>query len=147
MAKMSITFDGFNDLAAAIDRADGDLKEAVNEALTETSDVVKANLIPAAAIYDIKGLKGYATGKMYRSILKDTKINWQGTVAEVHTGFSTNGGSTLAGFMHSIFVMYGTPRMAKDPNIYNAIKGIRTRKEIAKVQEEIMQKHLKLTGN
>lgn len=146
MAKMSILFDGFKDLAAAIDRADGDLKSAVNEALADTSDIVKENLIPAAAIYDRKGMKGYATGKMYRSIIKDTRIDWEGSVGTVKVGFSTNGGGSMAGFMHSIFVMYGTPRMAKDSNIYNAIKGTKTRKQIAKSQEEIMQKHLKLAG-
>ena len=142
MAKMSILFDGFKDLAAAIDRADGDLKSAVNEALTETSDIIKANLIPAAAIYDRKGLKGYATGKMYKTIIKNDGVTWAGTVASVNSGFQLN----QNGGWHSIFVMYGTPRMAKDPNIYNAIKGTKTRKEIAKAQEEIMQKHLKLAG-
>lgn len=145
MAKMSIMFDGFKDLAAAIDRAEGDLHKAVDEALTETAEVVKSNLIPAAAIYDRKGRKGYATGKMYRSILKDTNVQWSGMVGEVRTGFSSNGGATMAGFMHSIFVMYGTPKMAKDPNIYAAIKGARTKKEIAKVQEEVMRKYLSLT--
>lgn len=143
MAKMSITFDGFNDLAAAIDHADGDLKSAVNEALTETSEIIKANLIPAAAIYDRKGVKGYATGKMYRAIITNDAVTWSGTVASVNGGFKLR----QKGGWHSIFVMYGTPRMAKDQKIYNAIKGTKTRKEIAKVQEEIMQKHLKLAGN
>lgn len=147
MATMSITFDGFNDLAASIDRVGGDLKPAVNEALEETQKVVQDNLMPAAAIYDRKGLKGYATGKMYSAMITDTRIDWQGNVAEVKVGFSTNGGGSKAGFMHSIFVMYGTPRMAKDPKIYNAIKGTKTRKQIAKAQEEIMQKHLKLAGD
>ena len=146
MAKMSITFNGFVDLAADIDRAGGDLHKAVDNALEETQEVVKSNLLPAAAIYDRKGRKGYATGKMYRSIIKDTKIDWIGNVAEVTVGFSTNDGSTIAGFMHSIFVMYGTPRMAKDPNIYNAIKGSRTKKDIEKVQQEVMTKYLHLGG-
>jgi len=144
MAKMSILFDGFEDLAYAVDSTLGTetLHKAVDEALEETQEVVKGNLIPAAAVYDRKGLKGYATGKMYRSIIKDTRISWDGYVAEVNTGFSTNGGSTYAGFMHSLFVMYGTPRMAKDPNIYNAIKGTKTKKDIAKVQQEAMSKYI-----
>lgn len=143
MAKMKILFDGFADLAEAVDRAGGNLKETVDEALNKSGEVVKEELIPAAAVYDRKGLKGYATGKMYRSMIKDTNVKWKGTIAEIGTGFSGTQG-TLAGFMHSIFVMYGTPRMAKDPKIYNAIKGTKVRKEIAKVQEDVMQKHLKL---
>lgn len=144
MAKMSITFDGFADLVEAIDKAGGNIQKAVDEALTETQEVVKSNLIPAAAIYDRKGRKGYATGKMYRSLIKDTTIYWYGSVAEVNVGFTSNGGKTIAGFMHSIFVMYGTPRMAKDQKVYSAIKGSKTKKDIAKVQEEALDKYIRL---
>ena len=139
MAKMQILFDGFEDLAYAIDEAGGDLQAAVDEALTETQEIVKASLLPAAAVYDRKGLKGYATGKMYQKLIKDTSIEWQGTVAEVNTGFELFGSG-----WHSIFVMYGTPKMGKDPKIYNAIKGTKVKKQIAQAQEEIMQKHLEL---
>ena len=145
MAKMSITFDGFAKLAEDIDGIGGDLHSAVDEALTETQTIVQENLNTAASVYDKKGggRKGYATGKMYNSIIQDVKVDWNGTVAEVKTGFTGEGGN-FAGFMHSIFVMYGTPRMSKDMKVYNAIKGTKTRKQIAKAQEEIMVKHLEL---
>lgn len=146
MAKMEILFDGFENLAYAIDEAGKDLHAAVDEALTETAEIVKANLIPAAAAYDRKGLKGYATGKMYKSMVKDTSIDWKGMVASVGVGFSTNNYTTYLGFMHSIFVMYGTPKYPKDQKIYNAIKGTKTKKEIAAKQQEVMQKHLQLGG-
>lgn len=146
MAKMSITFDGFADLADAIDRASGDLKKAVNEALSDTQKVVQDNVQSDATIYARKGggKKGYATGAMYDAIIKNPSVDWKGSVAEVGVGFSTNGRSTVSGFMHSIFVMYGTPRMKKDTKVYNAIKGKKTRDQIEKVQEEVMQKYLKL---
>lgn len=144
MAKrMSITFDGFEKLAEDIDAIGGDLHSAVDEALEETQFIVQDNLTTAAEVYQHGGLKGYATGKMYKSIIQDVRIDWKGLIAEVKTGFTGSGGH-FAGFMHSIFVMYGTPRMAKDPKVYNAIKGTRTRKQIAEKQEEIMVKHLKL---
>lgn len=144
MAKrMSITFDGFEKLAEDIDAIGGDLHAAVDEALEETQFIVQDNLTSAAEVYQHGGRKGYATGKMYNSIIQDLRINWKGMIAEVNTGFTGNGGH-FAGFMHSIFVMYGTPRMAKDPKVYNAIKGTKTRKQIAEKQEEVMVKHLKL---
>jgi hypothetical protein len=145
MAKMSITFNGFAKLAEDIDAIGGDLHKAVDEALEETQKIVQDNLTTASAQYQHGGRKGYAKGDMYRSIIDDTRIDWKGTVAEVKTGFSSNGGATWEGFMHSIFVMYGTPRMAKDAKVYNAIKGTKTRKQIAEKQEEIMVKHLDLT--
>jgi hypothetical protein len=146
MAKMSIVFDGFSDLAQAIDKAGGDLKEAVDEALTKTQDLVQENVRSASTVYTGKGLKGYATGAMVRSIMASESPEWHGSVAEVGSGFTTNGGATMAGFLHSIFVMYGTPKMTKDQKLYNAIKGTRTRKQIAEIQQEVMNEHLKLGG-
>lgn len=144
MAKMKIIFDGFADLAEQIDKAGKDLKTAVDEALTETQQIVQNNLEQAANTYARKGggLKGYATGEMFSTILSDARIEWAGNVAVVHVGFDLN----APGGFHSIFVMYGTPRMAKDPKIYNAILGAKTRKQIAEAQEKIMQKYVTLDG-
>lgn len=139
MAKMSIIFDGFKDLAAEIDRSGGDLQGAVNEALIETQKQIQSNVSSAAAPYAAKGRKGYATGKMYAAIVNDGAVSWHGSIAEVNVGFGLRNGG-----WHSIFVMYGTPRMAKDTAVYNAIKGAATKKQIAKLQEEVMSKYLHL---
>lgn len=140
MAKMKITFDGFATLAEKIDRAGGNVKRAVDEALQATQNVIQGHLRDAAAPYAKKGggRRGYATGRMYESILSDQKPEWVGDEASIGVGFdlSTPGG------IHSIFVMYGTPRMAKDPAVYNAIRGKATQDEIAEKQEEILRKHL-----
>lgn len=140
MARMSIIFDGFKDLAEAIDRKGGDLHAAVDEALTDTQQTIQSNLLSAAAVYSGKGRKGYATGAMYSSIIDNAQVIWKGTIAEVRVGFRLN----QNGGWHSIFVMYGTPKMQKDPQVYNAIKGARVRQEIAERQEQIMEKYLSL---
>jgi len=146
MARMQIIFDGFAELAEQIDRAEGDLHAAVDEALTETQTIVQRELKQAAAPYapGRPGRKGYATGKMYESIIDSEPVEWAGTVATVHTGFSA--AKNKAGFMHSIFVMYGTPKMAKDQKVYNAIKGARVKKKIAEKQEEVLRKYLSIGG-
>lgn len=140
MAKMKIIFNGFEDLAYAIDKAGGDLKEAVDEALVETQKHIQGKLTSAAAPYAAKGRKGYATGRMYGTIVGDGAVTWAGSIAEVNAGFTLG----ASGGWHSIFVMYGTPRMAKDTSVYNAIKGTATKKQIERIQQEIMQKHLVL---
>ena len=146
MAKMKIIFDGFAELAEQIDRAEGDLHAAVDEAFTETQTIVQRELKQAAAPYapGRPGRKGYATGAMYESIIDSEPVEWAGTVATVDTGFSA--AKNKASFLHSIFVMYGTPKMAKDQKVYNAIKGARTKKKIAEKQEEVLRKYLKLGG-
>lgn len=70
MARMSITFSGFADLAADIDRSGGDLHKAVDEALTKTGEYIQSQVESAATPYAAKGLKGYATGEMYGAIRK-----------------------------------------------------------------------------
>lgn len=142
MAKMSITFDGFKDLAEAIDKSGNDVRTAVDEALSKSQKLIQQNVTNAAAPYAHKGLKGYATGEMFKTIIKDGRVEWSGSVATVGAGFKI---SQKGGF-HSIFVMYGTPRMAKDPKVYNSIKGTKTRKEIAALQQKVMESHLKLGG-
>lgn len=140
MARMPILFDGFDDLAAEIDRAGGDLTAAVEDALQQTQEFIQNGLTMAAAPYNGKGLKGYATGKMFGSIVDDRKIYFKGNVAEVRVGFELDKG------FHSIFIMYGTPRIKKDQKIYNAIKGTKTQKEIAELQEMVLRKYLNLGG-
>ena len=146
MARMKIIFDGFNELAEVIDKAGLDLHKAVDEALTETQKIIQTNLTNASSAYAHKGPKGYATGDMYSHIIRNADIEWRGTVASVRVGFDLRSG----GGFHSIFIMYGTPSrrnnrgIAKDSKIYNAIRGVRTRKQIAEKQEEIMQRYLRL---
>ena len=147
MAKMSIMFDGFNDLAYQIDKVGGDLHKAVDEALTETQKLVQGNLEQAAAPYASGGQKGYATGEMFKAIIRNPEISWTGNVAEVRVGFDLH----QEGGYHSLFVMYGVPRhkknnpgIAKDAKIYNAIRGVRTRKQIEDIQESTMRKYLKV---
>ena len=142
MAKMSITGNCFEDLLYAIDAAGGDIYKAADEALTETADLIQENLVTAAAVYDRKGKKGYATGKMYKSIIKDASVQWAGTIATVNSGFNLH----TKGGWHSIFIMYGTPRISKDQKVYNAIKGTKTKKEIAAKQEEVLRKYINLEG-
>lgn len=142
MAKMALTFDGFKDLAYAIDKAGGDLDKAVKVALTSTQQHIQANLTQAAAPYAHGGRKGYATGDMYRSIIKSPRITNKGGVYEVEVGFDLG----AKGGWHSIFIMYGTPRIAKDAKVYNAIKGAKTKKEIADIQEKVMQRFLDIAN-
>ena len=147
MAKMSIIFDGFDKLAEQIDELNrGKLKQAVDEALVETSKYIQLQVTKATEPYKSASPQHkYATGAMYSSIIKDDTVTWSGTVAEVKVGYDI----TKKGGYHSIFVMYGSPKHVpykpkQDKNIYNAIKGTATNKKIKQLQENIMKKYLEL---
>lgn len=145
MSKMHVTFPGFADLAERIDRSGGDINAAVDEALTATQKLIQENLEKEAQPYAKDGKKGYATGNMYRSIIKTASIDWSGAVAEVSVGFDLK----KKGGWHSIFLVHGTPR--REPNIqdkklYDAIFGAKTKKDIETIQRAILEKHLTIGG-
>lgn len=150
MAKMQIIGDPIADMLEDMDRIGIDIKPAVNEALEETQKLIADNLKTDAQIYNKKGggLKGYAQGNMYKTIVDDNKVNWTTpTDAWINSGFWLD----EKGGFHSIFIMYGTPRhgknnsgITKDTKVYNAIKGARTRTRIEGIQREVMKKYLKL---
>lgn len=142
MARMRIIFDGFADLAQEIDKVGGTkhLHAAVDDALLATQKLVQDQVTQASAPYAKKGLKGYAHGDMVKAMVDDHTVTWIGDIAEVRVGFDLH----QKGGFHSIFIMYGTPRMDADKNVYNAIKGSAVREQIAKLQEETLRKYLKL---
>lgn len=142
MASMSIIFDGFEELADQIMRSEQALRPAVDEALKKTQRIIQDALREASAIYAAKGggRKGYATGRMFKTIIDDNAVTWEGTVATINAGFE------ISKYRESIFVMYGTPRMAPDAKVFNAIFGERIQSEIEKAQEEILTKYLQLGG-
>lgn len=149
MASMKITFDGFKDLATELDRMGGNLKAATNEALEATFDIVQNNLKSAASKYAAPNPKTGRTGKMYKAIKVDKDVEWTGDVAKIGVGFDLN----APGGVHSIFVMYGTPKhrvnhpgIKKDTKVYNAIRGSNTQSEIASKQEEVLKKYLSMGG-
>lgn len=162
MARMEITFDGFNDLLKDIYNAGNSIKKAADEALEETQRMIQSELRNASSRYSAKGGgKGYATGRMYKQLIKDEKPKWDGTVATIHVGFSFKKPAAL----HSIFLMYGTPRHAvknqygtpkrgkteangitQDKDLFDAIFGDKVKSKVQKKQEEVLRKYLKIGG-
>ena len=141
MAKMIVKFDGLESLARRIDEIEGTVQDAADEALTKVQRYVQENTRHAAAKYSKGGTK-YSTGKMKAAVKPDSGPEWAGTVASVHVGFEIYAAG--GGGMHSIWRMYGTPRAAKDVNLYNAIRGARTRKQVREIMEKVFTEHARL---
>ncbi|MDD3137538.1 MAG: hypothetical protein PHX08_01015 [Lachnospiraceae bacterium] len=137
--KLSIEFDGFKKMMERIDKMGGSIEKVTEEALTATHKHITPKA--EAAIE-----KHHRTGKTEETLKKDSKVEWSGTTASIEVGFNISKGG-----MPSVFLMYGTkvkgsPRTPKDTNLYNSIYGTATRKEVAKIQEEIIGKALKEMG-
>lgn len=130
--KMSITFDGFGEMIEQLEKSNGDVKGAVNEALQETHKMITSNADEAMTPHN----KSYKT---VRSLIKENGVEWSANIATINVGFDIKHGG-----LPSIFLMYGTPKMKKDQKLYNAFKGTKTKKDIAELQKEIINKHISI---
>lgn len=134
--KISIDFKGYDVIKKQLDQLGGDAtKRAVNEALKASQRIVADKVSAAITPHTY-------TGKTKKSIVIDAQVEWTGDTAAVGVGFDIKDGG-----LASIFLMYGTklhgqPHITPDRNLYDAVYGNNTRKEIQKVQELAFDKVL-----
>lgn len=132
--KITIDFNGYNILKNKLDEIGGKATERAVESALKASHAVATKKL-AAAISPHK-----ETGRTERSLDERPVVEWTGAEASIKVGFHiTDGG------LPSIFLMYGTklhgqPHITPDRNLYNAIYGAQTKKEIQKIQEEAFAK-------
>lgn len=132
--KTRIEFEGFDEAIARLSQLEGDVKGTTEQALKKSNRYVRQNI--GAAMQ-----KHNRTYETIRSLISNPNIEWVGTVASMDVGFDLSNGG-----LPSIFLMYGTPRMNKDQNLYNAIYGKKTKDEIMKLQEEIFFEAIRKAG-
>ena len=145
--RFGLEFGAIAELAEKYDKLGGDLKEVTTKALEFIPDEVNPDLSKAIAQHR-------RTGKTAASIVRDQKVQWQGTVASIAVGFDLK-----AGGFPSIFLMYGTARHAPsnhfggpynggpiqtkpDKRLYDAIYGNKTQKAITEEQQKIFAEEI-----
>lgn len=129
--KLTIDFKNFEEYAERLDKLGGNLKSVVEKALTESKELVNAQLHEQMK-------KHKRTSKTEASIMDEARIEWSGPTASLDIGFDIAHGG-----LASIFLMYGTPKMPKDQKLYNAVYGRTTKNKIKKLQEEIFSEAIK----
>jgi len=123
--KTRIEFEGFDEVIAKLTQLDSDVKNVTEKTLRETHKLITKKAETAIAPHK-------ETGVTEKSLKKNAEIKWAAGEASVETGFSIRQGG-----LASIFLIYGTPRMKKDQNLYNAFFGNKTKKEVTEIQEDI----------
>lgn len=125
--KLTLRFDGLEEYIQRLENLDKDIRPVVEESLIESKRLVHQDIGTAMAPHN----KTYRTIK---SLVRGNKVEWNGSVASIDVGFDLDNGG-----MPSIYLMYGTPRMAKDQKLYNAIYGTTVRKKVAELQKKLFQ--------
>lgn len=132
--KFDLNFDGFLDLAADLDNLGNDyLKKAVDNAFTASKDYIN-NAVDEAmekSPYNFKRGQGYSRGKagMSLAVVRDMPLEWQGNTVKAYIGVNSRDA------LEVLFLIYGTPHIAADTNLRNAIKVKgKYKKEVSKIQ-------------
>ena len=128
--KITVEFKGFEEAAEKLDRAGGDIRKAVEQCLNESAKLVNSQL-------HAEMKRHYRTGRTEASIMDNSPVEWNGPIGSINVGFDL----TTTG-LPSIFLMYGTPKIAKDQKLYNAVYGTATKRKVAELQERIFNQAL-----
>lgn len=144
--RFGIEFKGFEELLERYQKIGGDAKQIVEECLDIVPDMINPNL-------ESDMTRHRRSGRTQRSIAKNQRVEWQGTLARMPVGFKISDGG-----LSSIFLMYGTARhapanqygrasgtnggMIADKKLYEDIYGSAIKRRINERQKEIFFREL-----
>ena len=146
--KITLSFPGMKETIERFEKMDLAVGPAVTEALQESYNYVTSHLSDQIEQH-------HRTGKTAESLLKNEKVQVEGTTYFIHVGFDVGNGG-----LASIFLMYGSPKhvitryhgkkksswnhpgMDADVILYDLVFGKTTKQEIAKIQKRTFEKRM-----
>lgn len=113
--KLSMSFSGFEDLAAKLDELGGDeaLKRGVEAGLMAAKADADKSIKKAMSKSNLPAHGKYSTGESLKAIYSYSKVEWQGTEASVTVGFDRDISLTPA------FLINGVP------GLYSPVPGLK----------------------
>ena len=139
-SKIGLQFEGWEETITKLNSLAGNsgTKKAVAEALVKSKEYDNEKLDSTITSGSLPAKGKYSTGDTKKSINRDDDVEWQGSTATVKVGFDFKKSGTT-----SIFLMYGTPKMKPAKGLKNAIYGSKTKKEVAEIQSDVINKYIK----
>lgn len=127
-SKFAFNFKEMAVLAERIENMGGNLQEACEEALLATHDLITTELSGGIA-------RHVQTGETQGALERSPHVEWITPLkAQVNIGFDLKNGG-----WPSIFLMWGTPKMAPDMALQKAAFGPKVKREVARVQREALE--------
>lgn len=132
MARNTLKLDtkGFEDLITRFEKLGGDAHEIVGKALEKAGDRIEKDTIEAVQRKNLPQKGKYSKGNTERSIVRNSKATWSGTLAEIGVGFDYS--KPGAGG----YLITGTPRMQPDRELNKMYK---QKAYMRQIQNEMME--------
>lgn len=132
MAKMGLGFEGMDELLSKVERL-GVGTERVAEAALRATHVIVTDQVDKAQAASRYNITPGVSGLTAESVHRDATVDWSGSTASAGVGWSIDGGG-----LTSVFLMYGTPSIAPDRGLYNAVFGGKTKQLVQQAQADTM---------
>ena len=125
---LRLDLSGFNELITKFEGLQGDVKEAVSDALEQAGETIEWDTKDAVKESNLPANGKYSKGDTEKSIVEEPKIVWSGTKAEIGVGFNYD--------QHGAggFLITGTPRMKPD---YELQKIYKRKKYMSDIQKDM----------
>lgn len=139
--KIGLQVKGFEDYMAKLDELGGTdaMKRGVEGALKASKNHVNPKIDACMSKSNLPAGGKYSVGEdTKKSIDSDMSVEWSGMTASIKVGFDFKKSG-----LKSIFLMHGTPKMSPVSGLKEAIYGNKTKREIAKLQGEALDKVIK----
>lgn len=131
-ATLNLNTKNFEDLIAKLDELGGDIKAVVEDALNQAGETIEYDTLDAVAHANLPRGGKYSKGDTEKSIIRNPRVQWQGTTASISVGFDYD--KPGAGG----FLITGTPRMKPDYELQKIYKRKKYMRDIAKDMSEIV---------
>lgn len=137
--KIGLQFEGWEETIAKLNSLGGNKTTAVAvaHALTDSKEYVNTKIEQAVNASSLPAKGQYSKGTTKDSIDRSTTVEWSAFTGTIKVGFDFSKSGTT-----SIFLMYGTPKMRPAKGLKAAIYGAKTKKEIAEIQSEIINRYI-----
>lgn len=130
---LKLTTSGFEELVTKLDELGGDIMSVVEDALTQAGETIGEDTVEAVDKAYLPAKGKYSKGDTKKSVIRNPKVNWQGTIASVEVGFDYS--KKGAGG----FLITGTPRMKPDYELQKIYKKKPYMKQIEAGMIDIVQ--------
>lgn len=133
--QLGLEFDGLDELVKDLQKVGASIETTAEKALEETFETVTPGILEAInkSRYNFN-----RPGGTKDSLQKRAEIERNGSTIAVPVGFDIDSGG-----LPSIFLMYGTPSITPDRNLYNSIFGKKVVDKVADVQERVFLQEIR----
>lgn len=131
---------GFSDLIEKIKAVNGNVKKAVDDALTQAGETITVDTLEALDNAYLPAKGKYSKEATKESVVQNPAVVWHGDTAEIAVGFDY--GKKGAGGL----LITGTPKMKPDKELQEIYKKKRYINEIHKDIENVLNDYVQEAG-